>query len=242
MNRFEIEPREVQPETLAIQESADLFDYGKIKDYALFVLRAAKRHKLIVVLVYALVVAATGALLWALPRTYHVETKLLGQRNQVISSLAVPSRAMPGEADAPARAAMEVIKSRDSLLTLMDQTDLINHFYQHRAPAGVLKDWLLVKLGRAPSAEDRRETVLGMLEQRLAVTASWQSEGTVIIAVDWPDPKIAFQLVEAAQQNFRAERHRTELSNIGEAISILEGYAANYRKEVEEAADELEAV
>src|SRR5215467_3534145 len=187
MNRLQMPPPDAEPEAAASQESADLFNYGQIKDYAIFVLRAAQRHKLIVAFVFALVIAASGAYLWALPRTYHVETKLLGQRNQVISSLAVPSRAMPGEADAPARAAMETIKSRDSLLTLMDQTDLINHFYQHRAPAGVLKDWLLVELGRAPSADDKRESVLGMLEQRLAVTPSWQSEGTVIIAVDWPD-------------------------------------------------------
>src|SRR5262245_11904540 len=114
MNRFQMQPPEVKPESVAVEESPDLFDYGQIKDYVLFVLRAARRHKLIVAVVYALVLAAAGALLWALPRTYHVETKLLGQRNQVISSLAVPSRAMPGEADAPARLAGETIKSRDS--------------------------------------------------------------------------------------------------------------------------------
>jgi len=235
-------PPDAEPEAAASQESADLFNYGQIKDYAIFVLRAAQRHKLIVAFVFALVIAASGAYLWALPRTYYVETKLLGQRNQVISSLAVPSRAMPGEADAPARAAGETIKSRASLLALMEQTDLVNHFYRHRSPAGRVKDWILSHFDRAPSDDDKREAILGMLEQRLIVFGSGAWEGTVSIAVMWPDPTMAYQLVNAAQQNFLVARHSTELSNIAEAISILEGHAAMYKKQVFAAAEELEAV
>jgi uncharacterized protein involved in exopolysaccharide biosynthesis len=226
------------------QESADLFDYAQIRDYLLFAFGAVRRHKLITIAVFVLVVDLTAVALWALPRSYHVETKLLGQRNQVISSLAVPGRAMPGEADAPARAAGETIKSRESLLTLMKQTDLVNHFYQHRSRAGALKDWFLALVGRSPSDQDKLESVLGTLEQRLAVTlsTSWQGEGTVTIAVNWPDAVVAYHLVRAAQQNFLEARHVTELSNIAEAISILEGHAALYRQEVEVAAEELETV
>jgi uncharacterized protein involved in exopolysaccharide biosynthesis len=245
MNRFEMTPPQ-EPESVAVQESPDLFDYQKIKDYTLFVLGAAQRHKPVVAVVSGLVVAITGTLLWALPKTYSVETRLLGQRNQVISSLAVPSRAMPYEADAPARAARETIQSRESLLTLMKQTDVVDHFYSHRSPAGKLKDWILVQFGRAPSEDDKREAVLGLLQQRLAVTlssaSSWQAEGTVVISVLWPDPKMAYQLVKAAQENFRDARQVLELSQIRGAISILEGYAAQYRADVDDALEQLEDV
>jgi len=245
MHRFEMTPPQ-EPEGGPVQESPDLFDYQKIKDYTLFVLGAAQRHKPVVAVVSGLVVAVTGVLLWALPKTYSVETKLLGQRNQVISSLAVPSRAMPYEADAPARTARETIQSRESLLTLMKQTGVVDDFYKHRSPAGKLKDWILVQIGRAPSEEDKREAVLGLLQQRLAVTlssaSSWQAEGTVVISVLWPGPKMAYQLVKAAQQNFLDARQGNELQSIREAISILEGYAAQYRADVDDALEKLDEV
>src|SRR5205085_11395898 len=105
-------------------------------------------------------------------------------------------------------------------------------------------DWAMGLLGRTLSQEDRVDAVLGMLEKRLSVSnsASWQGEGTVIISVEWPDPIMAHHLVEAAQQSFIEARHVSELSNIAEAISILEGHSALMREEVEEAAEALAKV
>jgi hypothetical protein len=80
-----------------------------------------------------------------------------------------------------------------------------------------------------------------MLEKRLVVSAaaSWQGEGTVSIGVEWPDAVMAHTIVEAAQQSFIEARHISELSNIAEAIAILEGHSELMREEVEEAAEAL---
>src|SRR5215469_14173873 len=226
------------PPIAADEDSVDLFDYAKLKDYFLFVIGAVRRHVWIVLAVFGVAVGFTLLTLALLPKTYHVEAKLLGQRNQVISSLAVPGRAMPNEADAPARAAGETVKSRDSLLYLIKQTDLVKHFYSHRSRGGAIKDWLFALFGHFPSEEEKLESVLGLLDARLMVTvnsSSWQGEGTVNIAVDWPDQQMAHHLVGTAQQNFVEMRHVSELSNISEAISILEGHAAQVREEVEAA-------
>src|SRR5215813_9858774 len=136
------------PPNIPDEESVDLFDYAKLKDYLFFVIGAVRRHLWIVLAVFSLVVALTLLTLVLLPKTYHAEAKLLGQRNQVISALAVPGRAMPNEADAPARAAGETIKSRDSLLTLIKQTDLVKHFYSHRSRGGEIKDRVFAWFGR----------------------------------------------------------------------------------------------
>src|SRR3954470_20369639 len=53
---------------------------------------------------------------------------------------------------------------------------------------------------------------------------------------------MAHTIVEAAQQSFIEARHISELSNIAEAISILEGPSALMREEVEEAAEALAKV
>jgi hypothetical protein len=64
-------------------------------------------------------------------------------------------------------------------------------------------------------------------------------EGTVTIGIDWPNAQMAFRLVEAAQQNFLEARHAMEVSTIAEAISILEGHAANVRESVYSELEEL---
>jgi hypothetical protein len=222
-------------------EPSDLFDYRRLREYATFAIHSLGRRKWLALTVFAAVFGFAVLSLYALPKEYDTEVKLLGQRNQVISSLAVPGRNMPTDADAPARAAFDTIMRRDNLVALIDQTGLVSHFYAHRSPAGRLKDRLNALLGREMSEEVKLENVLGMLEKRLVVSsaASWQGEGQVTIGVEWPDAVMAHTLVEAAQQSFIEARHISELSNIAEAISILEGHSALMREEVEEAAEAL---
>jgi len=233
-----------QPLSPESPEPSDLFDYRRLREYASFGIHSLGRRKALALTVFAAVSGCAVLSLYALPREYDSEVKLIGQRNQVISSLAVPGRNMPTDADAPARAAWDTIMRRDNLVALIEQTGLVAHFYAHRSPAGRLKDRINTLLGRDLSEDAKLDVVLGMLEKRLVVSsaASWQGEGTVTIGMEWPDPVMAHTLVEAAQQSFIEARHISELSNIAEAISILEGHSALMREEVEEAAEALAKV
>src|SRR5438105_1804451 len=233
-----------QPLSSESPEPSDLFDYRRLREYASFGIHSLGRRKLLALTVFAAVFGCALLSLYALPKEYDSEVKLIGQRNQVISSLAVPGRNMPTDADAPARAAWDTIMRRDNLVALIEQTGLVAHFYAHRSPAGRLKDRINTLLGRDLSEDAKLDVVLGMLEKRLVVSsaASWQGEGTVTIGMEWPDPVMAHTLVEAAQQSFIEARHISELSNIAEAISILEGHSALMREEVEEAAEALAKV
>ena len=234
-------PLQRQPLHEESAEPSDLFDYRRLREYAAFAIHSLGRRKLLALTVFAGVLGCAVLSLYALPKEYDSEVKLLGQRNQVISSLAVPGRNMPTDADAPARAAWDTIMRRDNLVALIEQTGLVSHFYSHRSPAGRLKDRINTLLGRGLSEDAKLDVVLGMLEKRLVVSSatSWQGEGTVTIGVEWPDAVMAHTLVEAAQQSFIEARHISELSNIAEAISILEGHSALMREEVEEAAEAL---
>jgi hypothetical protein len=225
-------------------EPSDLFDYRRLREYAAFAIHSLGRRKWLALAVFAAVFGCAIVSLVVLPKEYYSEVKLIGQRNQVISSLAVPGRNMPTDADAPARAAWDTIMRRDNLVALIDQTGLVAHFYSHRSPAGRLKDRVNELLGRGLTEDAKLDAVLGMLEKRLAVSsaASWQGEGTIVIGVEWPDAVMAHTLVEAAQQSFIEARHISELSNIAEAISILEGHSGLMREEVEESAEALAKV
>jgi hypothetical protein len=55
----------------------------------------------------------------------------------------------------------------------------------------------------------------------------------VTIGIDWPDPSMAYRLVEIAQQNFLEARHAAEVSAIAESIAILEQNVAESRTSVQ---------
>jgi uncharacterized protein involved in exopolysaccharide biosynthesis len=217
-------------------ESTDLFDYDLIADYLRYVVGAIGRHKLLCVGVAAGMVAATFIAIKVLPRTYHCETKLLAQRNQVISALGNPGRTNAFDFDLPTRAAAETVLQHDNLISLVKQTDAVKRWQQTRAPILALKDALMRALRGPESPEDLQAALVGLLETRLEVKVG---EGTVTIGVDWPDAEGSLRLTEAAQRNFLEARHISEVSTISEAISILEGHAYRLRDQIEETAKKV---
>jgi hypothetical protein len=207
----------------------ELIDFEQVKNWARFVLHAVRRRKLLALAVALSTVGATLAFLSVVPRTYRVEALLLAQRNSVMSALGNPSRAIPPDADSPTRAAAETVLRRDNLLSLMKQTDLVNHWYRNRSWLFRLKD-RLVDLIAAPTEEEKTVALAEFLASRLTVQAL---EPTVTISLDWPDAQQGYRLVDTALQNFMEQRHSTEVSTIVETISILEGHAAILKEAID---------
>lgn len=218
-------------------DSSDLFDYQLLKHWLGFVLRGVRRHRVLslVAFVGALALGAL-AIAWY-PRTWHVEAKLLANRAQLIRELGNPRS--PLQSDDPTRAAEETIYSRDSLVALVRQTNLVHRWEETRAPVLRAKDRLLALALGPLSEEDKLDAMVGTLEKKLKVKVD---PHTVTLSVDWPDAQLAYQIVETAQQNFLETRHVTEMSAISEALSILEVHAARVQEQVDEALAELERV
>jgi uncharacterized protein involved in exopolysaccharide biosynthesis len=219
-------------------EALELVDLKKLRDYSLFVVHSVRRNPLVAAGTFVLVVCLTLLELALFPRYYHVEAELLAQRNLMMPALGNPGRNVPTDADAPTRAAPETVRRRDNLISLMKQTNLLERWDQTKAPVIKLRDWV-VKVVAPPTEEERQDEVIEMLEKRLYVFAG---EGTVTIAIDWPDAQLAFQLVETAQQNFLDARHAAEVSSIAEAISILERHAAEVQQSIDLAMEEIKRV
>ena len=204
----------------------ELFDWVKVRRYAALSLGSVRRRPFLFLLVAGGLVFLAGAALFVLPKTYEVQCRLLAQHNAV---LAVRSDSSP--ADAPTRAAADTIRRRDNLLAVIRQTDLLQEWPRRRAPLPRAKDWVLRKLGRGPTEKELTEGLIGLLEKNLTV---WTTpEATVVIQLHWPDPILAYRLVDAAQQNFLEKRHVLEVATIAEQISILEGHAAALKKNIE---------
>jgi hypothetical protein len=213
-------------------------DLEKIRGYVRFVRGSLWRRKLLFASVLILGIGGTYLAYWMMPRSYHCEVQLLAHNQPGIGDLT----GRPGDQGSPTQAAAEMVLRRDNLVALVEKADLLTEWSRSRSRIGQLKDWLRAKLGRFTSDEDKIEQMVGTLELSLSVNTkiTGMGEGMVNIAVDWPDPKMAYRLVTAAQQGFVEARHLADISNISEALSILIARANAIGREIESTASAID--
>jgi uncharacterized protein involved in exopolysaccharide biosynthesis len=227
-------------EATALHPSDRVLDVRQIVYYAGFACRAVLRHKVLMVVSFIMAFAMTVTATFLAPKTYDVEVKLLAQRSAIIASLSNPGRAIPYDADAPTRAAAEMILRRDNVISLIRQTDLINEWDRTRAPILRFADRVRAQILRhEPTLDDRLDNLVSQIEKRMAVTAGQSGDGLVKIDLAWPDAHSGYLLVEHAQQAFLAARQVAETQAIAEAITILERYAQSLSKDIQATLAEL---
>lgn len=219
------------------QGELDLFDYAYLRNLVGFVFRGVKRHRWLSTGVFLLVLVVGLALTLLWPRSWHAESRLLANQNQLIRTLGNPRTSLPSED--PTMAAKEIVFAHDNLVSLIKQTNLMEQWHNSRPALLKLRDAAGELLGGKPTEDEKLDAMVGTLEKRLKVETE---QHTVSISVDWPDAQMAYLIVETAQQNFLETRHVTEMTAISEALSILESHAADEQKNVEEALRELERV
>jgi uncharacterized protein involved in exopolysaccharide biosynthesis len=212
-------------------EGTQLIDLKLISHILAYAVGSIRRRRRLVLLLALGIFAAAVSSLYLMPKTYHVETRLLTQRNQAL--------ALKGEnqTDVMTRAAVETVMRRDNLVAIVRQTNLVNEWYNRRAPLPHLKDIIVHAIGKPEPESETIEWMADVLEKRMTV---WTNEGIIGIGVDWPDPAIALRLVDAAQQNYLEAKHATEITAIAEQVSILQNHAAVLRDDVDSAVEVIE--
>jgi uncharacterized protein involved in exopolysaccharide biosynthesis len=212
-------------------------DLEQIKGYVNFVFGSIGRRKILFLTTLIGGICLAYTVYWLMPRTYHVEIQLLAQKNSAIIELAGS-----GDQGSPVRAAAETVLRRDNLIALVQKADMIADWDHSRSHAAEIKDWIRAKLGRFTSDQDKMDMIIGTLEDKLtvAVKSDNSGEGTVTIAVDWSDARMAYRLVTAAHQSFLEARHLAETTAISEALSILIARANSLGREIESTAKAIQ--
>jgi len=206
-----------------------------VGEVVLQVLRSTLRHRWLFLGLWVGVVAVSVGLVAGLPRTYQVETTLGAARAQVIPALTGTGRSE--EIDAPTRAAADIVLRHDNLVAMIRRTRLIQRWPSTRAPLPKLKDWVWKKLFKQATDEEKLQSFVELLEKRLWVGSR---EGAVTIGIEFPDPDLAYELVDAALQSFLEARTEVEISSVTEAVGILEARADTAHGALETALQELE--
>jgi uncharacterized protein involved in exopolysaccharide biosynthesis len=199
--------------------------------YLAFGREALKKRVVLATTVFVMVSGFAVALASLWPRTYHADTRLMAQRSDVL--------AMRGDSIGDAlRGAQDVILSRENLQKIVDSRNLVRAWEERRAPILRLKDKIANALRGPISPSEQAEALVGLLKDKLTVTVG-PGDGTLSLAVDWADGQSAASIVDAAEQNFLATRHSAEISMIADYAAILEGHAADARKDVDSLAEQV---
>jgi hypothetical protein len=216
------------PSLTAEETSAVLFDYRLVRDWMTYIVGSVGRHPILAISCLLVIGGASIGAAIELPRHYEAKTRLLSNQNL----LSAPNPYGGPTDDLPAIAAREKIMSRESLEKIVEQLGLVESWKKTRTPLFRMKDDLQQKLTGTWSDDDRVDMMVGTLEKRMTVKAE---KGTIEISVTWPDPFVARQIVETAQQNFLETRHVTEVATKSEAIGVLEGFRKQQDLEIEQA-------
>jgi hypothetical protein len=233
LNQPPVNPGNSAQSAIDRSEAEPIIDFKAIANWVGFGKRSAKRHKRVIGGLAAALGALAVVAIAVLPKTYHVETKLLAQKN---TALALKT---DNPADDPTRQAADTVLRRENLVALVKRTNLLKESKLRRAPALRLKDFITSKLGKQPKESEEIDGMARYLAEKLNV---WSSEGAVTIQLDWPDGNLAYAIVQEAQNTFLEARHVQEIAAISEAESIKEGHASDLRSQIDKAVQEILAL
>jgi uncharacterized protein involved in exopolysaccharide biosynthesis len=190
-----------------------------------------------IIVVTVLLLAATFALLMFVPRMYESSAGILVEpRTNVFDSAGnSPSAAVSGLAAGVVSSQIELIKSRETLLNVIDQLDLssvpeFNGSGSGPSPLGIISQFL----GRKAAPANVDETVLANLLDRMTVIQERDS-AIITVLVRSTNPDLAAKIANAVANAHVARRTDLSLSDTAEASGWLGSEIAKLRVSVTDA-------
>jgi uncharacterized protein involved in exopolysaccharide biosynthesis len=214
-----------------------LIDFVGIRNDIGFVLRSPLRHRWLAAACLLFVLAAAAASSLVVKDIYQVQASFLAQGSWVMLTLANPGLIRGDEG--LTRAVRETIVRRDNLIALCEQTGIVDRQLANRSWLGRLRASFYEKLtGHKETRAEVLEGIVNTMQNKLWVNVG--GEGTINIVFEWPDPEIAYRVVEAAVPNFQETRYATDVAVLSDTITLLEGNASKLQHEVDTALNDLE--
>jgi len=190
----------------------------------LFVVRAAKRHFRLSVIVGAVIATFGVGIALSLPPRFEAETRILFlQTASVAAALSTPIEHGPNTVTHIGESS-ELLMQKSSMLKMVADADLLAHFRTHRSFPLRVKD-RIVEIFREPLSDQKMAVMLAeTLQTRMLIS---HVDTMITIHVAWSDPDMAVKLARIAQKRFLEMREEQELSGINVAIAINEDELKN---------------
>jgi uncharacterized protein involved in exopolysaccharide biosynthesis len=210
--------------------AAPLFAPGELREVNDRIAGAVRRHSHLALTIFLLIIGGTAVAISLLPRSYHVEARLL----------ALPPEGSPGAARQSSTdlsglidGAAQVVVSNERLRTIIRDYALIDEWEANRGPLLRARDRALEVFHLAPSADPirRERRMLLSLTKKLTV----QVKGAeVVIAFDWPNPATAASVVGALQRKLIEVRREAELTPLERKLASLQASSAQGERRMDD--------
>jgi len=210
--------------------AAPLFRPGELREVNDRITGAVRRHSHLALATFLVIIGGTAAAISLLPRSYHLEARLL----------ALPPEGSPGAARTSSsdisgliEGAARVVVSHEKLRAIISDYSLIEDWEENRGPLLRARERIEEKLHLASPADPirRERRMLARLEKQLTV----QVKGAeVVIAFDWPNPGTAAAVVSALQHKLIETRREAELTPMERKLASFQASAAQTERRMDD--------
>lgn len=188
-----------------------------------------------IALVTVLLLGATYAILLFVPKLYESSASILVEERSNAFTRAANEQSQSNSVtmDSLTSSQIELIRSRDNLMTVIDELDLRDK--PEFGGAGFSPVTLIMQLlGRRPDVKSLDQTVLDNLLERVAVRRERDSS-VVSVYVQSQDPQLAADIANAIANAHVRRRAQLSIADTAEATAWLEEEIAKLRVKVQEA-------
>jgi uncharacterized protein involved in exopolysaccharide biosynthesis len=223
-------PDESSPDVSGSFEAAPLFKPGELREVNERITGAVRRHSHLALATFLVIIAGTALAISLLPRSYHVEARLLALPPEGAPGAARQSSSdLSGLIDGAAR----IVISHERLRAIIRDYNLIDEWEQNRGPLLRARERVEEALHLSSPADPirRERRMLASLTKKLTV----QVKGAeVVIAFDWPNPSTAAAVVGALQRKLIELRRDAELTPLERRLASLQASAAQTERRMDD--------
>jgi uncharacterized protein involved in exopolysaccharide biosynthesis len=183
-----------------------------------FVVRAARRHVKLGIIV-AVGVAICGLVAaQSVPQKYEAASRIFVDETATkTEALSSPDRALPNLD--PMSGTFELVKQKRNLVSMVEQTGLLESWMVNRQALLRWKDKLVSWVSGSPTAAEKRDALAKMLNECIFLM---RDKNLVTIRVIWTNPTITYKLAKLVQSKLVESVRERETASYSSAISILE--------------------
>lgn len=197
---------------MGMEDDEDRASLGEILKFSL---NAAKRRKVLSLVVVMIGAGLTAAAVRLAPRTYQSTGEVLVVTNDdgQAGGWNTENRRQQLEWE-------RQVRSRETIDGIVRDAQLVEKWDDMRQPHRRLLDEINAKMGdKPPTTEQKFGAVENMVENNLKLTID---QSTVSIQCEWSDPEASRDIVQAALSRFIDKRYQTEVGTILTRIKPLE--------------------
>jgi hypothetical protein len=215
----------VTPTVWREAEDERLVDFRPVRKWTGFTFRSVRRHPVIAVLAFIVVLPLMALLMLGEPGVYRSSAELQVRSGDAGGGVlsedfgAEETRTIVNNASA-------AIFRKASLEAIVDNANLVERQHVGEPTIARYRRSIMETLRGKPSEVVARATVLQELRQSILLFPD-ADRGTLGIQVVWSNPEDAQRIAELARDAFLADRRAVEIQPIEAGISVLEGYVAD---------------